>query len=154
MAAAKQLTAATRALLADFDRMLGEVAKQPKGAKATRSAAIVAVPVRPHRYARIEANRSYLATHRSVIITHQSCSNCGRTAEYVSQPLTTYTHRKLQGTVSVPTHHPELPLRLREEFESIPMCASCLRTEAAIETLLGPTTARQLDLFVPAGAAS
>jgi hypothetical protein len=140
----KQPTADILDFMSEIDSLLKKDKTLPtkKGQKVK-----VALPVKPHRYERLTLNKSFTPRERLVIITRQSCACCGDSTEYVSQPLKTFSNKRL-ASISIPDPDESLPLVLREEFTSVPKCATCLRIEQGVELWIEDVIQHpQLSLF-------
>ncbi len=145
MKPAKQNKAPSAEILSFMDE-LDSFLKKDKTPLAKKNAKVAPpLTIKPHRYERLSLNKSFTPTARLTIITHQSCQCCGDSVEFVSQPLKTFSNKKL-ASISIPDPDESLPLTLRTEFTSVPKCAKCLRFEATAEFWLD-TRPAQRSLF-------
>lgn len=143
MKPAKQPSADILAFMSELDSFL----KKDKTPLAKKTQKVtVAVPHKPHRYERLTLNRSFTPRTRLSIITRQSCQCCGGSTEYVSQPLKTFTNKRL-ASISIPDPDETLPLELRFDYTSVPKCSACLQAELSVDNWLDSLESRQLSLF-------
>lgn len=145
MKPAKQPKAVSADILSFMDELDSFLKKDKTPLAKKTLKAKVTVPHKPHRYERLALNKSFTPTTRLTIITRQSCACCGSVSEYVSQPLKTFTNKRL-ASISIPDPDESLPLELRTEFTSVPKCSSCLRSELLLEDFLS-NHPQQLSLF-------